>query len=287
MNWVLGIDGGGTGCRAALADHAGRRLGSGGGGAANIMTDPDGALASILQATNAAMRQAGLNSDAHRTIDAVLGLAGANVGPYAANLSARLPFRRSRIESDARTALEGALGTHDGAIAIIGTGTAFIARRGAAIRALGGWGFVVGDQGSGARTGRMLLEETLLANDGIRPGSSLSDAVLARFDNDPRKLVEFAVQAKPKAFGAFMPLILEHEDDPLARRLLETAARDLSEAIRALHLYGGERLCLLGGLAPFMGPRLSAELQPLIHAPLGDALDGALSMALAARGDGP
>ncbi|MDE3240946.1 MAG: ATPase, partial [Paracoccaceae bacterium] len=55
MQLFLGIDGGGTGCRAAVADARGRILGRGKAGPANIVTDPDGARANILAATVAAL----------------------------------------------------------------------------------------------------------------------------------------------------------------------------------------------------------------------------------------
>ena len=59
MVLYLGLDGGGTGCRAAICDHAGQLLGRGEGGPANINSDPQGATVSILAAATAAMVQAG------------------------------------------------------------------------------------------------------------------------------------------------------------------------------------------------------------------------------------
>ncbi len=54
---------------------------------------------------------------------AVLGLAGSNVGTYRQQLEAILPFQRNVVKSDALIALEGAVGTGDGAIAVLGTGS--------------------------------------------------------------------------------------------------------------------------------------------------------------------
>ena len=59
MVLYLGLDGGGTGCRAAICDHAGQLLGRGEGGPANINSDLQGATVSILAAATAAMVQAG------------------------------------------------------------------------------------------------------------------------------------------------------------------------------------------------------------------------------------
>ncbi len=140
----------------------------------------------------------------------MLGLAGANVGTYKQQLEAILPFAKSRVETDAEIALEGAVGSGDGAMAILGTGTAYMARKNGKALAIGGWGFQVGDQGSGARIGRDMLEQTLLAHDGIRPGSPLTDEMLAVFRNDPQDVVEFTTNAKPGDFGGFAPKVFEH-----------------------------------------------------------------------------
>lgn len=280
MDWLLGIDGGGTGCRAALADGAGIVRGRGAGGPANIMTDLAGALENLLAAAAQALGEAGLSAEDLDQVDAVLGLAGTNVGGYKQALLAALPFRRSLVESDALIALEGALGEADGAIAVVGTGSIFTARRAGRLRTVGGWGFALSDWGGGAKIGRHLLEETLLAHDDIRGGSGLSEVVMARFEGDPRAIVQFAASAKPKDYGVFAPLVFEHAGagDALAARILAKAVGDLGEAIRALKLAPGERLCLLGGLATLVAPHLAADIQAFVRPPLGDALAGALAL---------
>ena len=123
MGLVIGVDGGGSGCRAALATLSGHVLGQGHGGPANIRTDLEGSRKNILQAVEQAFAEAGREKALIASTDAVLGLAGANVGDYRTRLIAMLPFRRCVIESDAEVSLEGALGSHDGAIAAPGTGS--------------------------------------------------------------------------------------------------------------------------------------------------------------------
>ena len=127
------------------------------------------------------------------------------------------------VKSDALIALEGAVGTGDGAIVVLGTGSAYMARRDGETRAVGGWGFLVGDQGSGARLGRDLLEETLLGYDGIGEASDLTRAVLAVFRNEPRDVVEFTTTAKPGDFGGFAPMVFEHaaKGDAVAEKILQ------------------------------------------------------------------
>lgn len=285
--WIVGVDGGGTGCRAAVADQAGRVLGRGEAGAANIMTDFSAARENILDAVRKAFARAGLDEAEWARTDAVLGLAGANVGDAGERLLRALPFRRAAVETDALIALEGALGEADGAIGIVGTGTAFLRRRADALKPSGGWGFRLGDLGGGARLGQNLLEDVLLAFDGVRPGSPLGEAVLARFGG-PQKLVEWAAAAQPKDFAGFAPEVFSaaEKGDAVALRVRQKAVAQLAESLRALGLREGERLCLLGGLAPLTGPLLPDDLKPFLRPARADALSGAINLAVKRFGGG-
>lgn len=279
--FILGIDGGGTSCRAALATPDGAILGRATSGSANIRTDLTGARAAIVEAARAAFVDAGQDPENLPEAAAVLGLAGANVGTYANQLAAILPFRQSRIETDALIALEGAVGAGDGAMAILGTGTAYLARQGGELHSVGGWGFLIGDQGSGSRIGRDLLEESLLAHDGIVPRTPLTDALLAVYRNAPGDIVEFTRSATPRDFGGLAPMVFDHAEhgDATAIRILERACLAIEASLDALPLTPGAPLCLLGGLAPAMEPRLSARYRAIIKPPQTDALGGAVAMA--------
>jgi len=281
LDLVIGIDGGGTSCRAAVATLDGVVLGRSKSGAANIRTDLTGARASIVEAARLAFAEAGIDPDGIDRTPALLGLAGSNVGTYRQQLQAILPFPRCAVESDALIALEGALGAADGAIAILGTGSAYMLRRGETVRTVGGWGFLVGDQASGGRIGRDLLEETLLAHDNIRPASPLTDALLAVFRNNPRDIVEFTTTAKPGDFGGFAPMVFDHaaRNDAVATFIVERAVGAISASLDVLKLTEDEPICLLGGLAALYGPRLAARHRDRLRQPLQDALGGAVAMA--------
>jgi glucosamine kinase len=278
---VLGIDGGGTSCRAALATMAGDIIGRSKSGPANIRTDLTGARANIVEAARLAFVDAGKDPALIPETPALLGLAGSNVGVYRQQLLAVLPFAKSQIESDVLIALEGALGQHDGAIAVLGTGTAFMRRRDGQVRTVGGWGFLIGDQGSGGRIGRDLLEETMLAHDRIREGSPLTEALLAVFRNEPRDIVEFTTTAKPGDFGGFAPMVFDYaaKGDAVAERILKRAVADIESSLAVLDLREDDPLCLLGGLAALIEPRLSERYRRMVRPPLQDALGGAVAMA--------
>ncbi len=283
--YVIGIDGGGTSCRAALADANGTVLGRGRSGASNILTDPDTALGHIIEAAELAFADAGLAPEIG-TASAILGLAGNNVGNAVGYVTARLPFARSDIVSDGVIALQGAIGDQDGAIGIVGTGTVYIIRQNGRFRSVAGWGFQVSDLGSGARLGQLALQESLLAHDAIRPPSPLTDAILAEFDGNPERIVDFARLAKPGDFGRYTPKVFEFASrgDKTALRILATGACGIDEALDAVEaITGGQgRLCLLGGLAPLYPPYLADRHQARLSAPRADALTGAVELAVKA-----
>lgn len=285
--YFIGIDGGGTSCRAALADATGKVLGRGKSGASNILTDPDTALTHIEEAARLAFEEAGLAPDLSKT-SAILGLAGNNVGDAVNYVKARLPFQQSDIVSDGVIALQGAIGNEDGAIGIVGTGTVYIVRRNGELHSIAGWGFQVSDLGSGARLGQLTLQESLLAYDRMRPMTGLAEAILREFDGNPEKVVDFARQAKPGDFGRYTPKVFEFagQGDEIAISILKTGACGIDDALDAVAVMtGGKgRLCLLGGLAPLYPPYLAERHRTNLSEPLADALTGAVELAVKAYG---
>ena len=73
---VIGVDGGGTGCRARVEDAAGHVLGSGTGGSAAVRLGIDRSMAAVEQACLAALADAKLPREAMAAMDAAIGLAG-------------------------------------------------------------------------------------------------------------------------------------------------------------------------------------------------------------------
>lgn len=276
MALFLGIDGGGTGCRAAVADAQGRILGRGAGGPANISIDTASALTAVLAATRAALAEAGLPPGALTGLRAALGLAGANVPQSAARLAQGLPFAQARIVSDGMTATMGALQGKDGIVAAIGTGSVFGVIRDGQFRSYGGHGFLLGDEGSGAVLGRALLAQALRASDGFAPMTPLLREVLETLGG-PAGIIAFGLRATPADFGRHAPRIVAGED-PAARGLFDAAVAEIAAMID--HLQGPNPLpvVFLGGLGPAFAARLAGRWD--IRAPLGSGLDGAVQLAV-------
>ncbi len=281
--YAIGIDGGGTSCRAAVADATGRILGRGKAGPANIMSDRTMALENIVASSRSALENAGIDPSCLERSAAVLGVAGANVGPHGSLIREALPFAKAEVVTDQLIALQGALGTSDGVVASFGTGSVYGARRHGKVTEIGGWGFVVGDQASGARLGRDLLELALLSHDGVCAPTPLTRNVMAAFGNEPQNVVEFAHNATPGDFARYAPQVFDHAaaGDAIATRIVRQAASDIDNSLDALLWPDCTTVCLLGGLALAYRAWLSTAHQALLVDPLGDALQGAVSFAVA------
>ncbi|KQO83387.1 BadF/BadG/BcrA/BcrD ATPase family protein [Rhizobium sp. Leaf262] len=282
QRYLVGVDGGGTSCRAAVADADGKILGRGKSGASNIMSAPDQAIVNITDAARAAFADAGLDIGLLSHASAYLGLAGNNVENTVSYVLPRLPFAQSLIESDGMIALQGALGEGDGAVAILGTGTIYLARTGNDIHTIGGWGYHLGDLGSGARLGQQALQQSLLAYDGIAASTPFTRSLLEEFEASPRRMVAFSQAAKPGDFGRYAPRVFDFASagDEAALSILHQSAGFIDVALdRVSEITGGGRLCLLGGLSGLYAPFLSARHKERLVEPVADALSGAIALA--------
>lgn len=282
----LGVDGGGTCCRARLQDASGRVLGEGLGGPANVRLDPAVVMQSILTAARAAAEAAGLDAGALAGAHAGLGLAGANLGSACTRLLHEVhPFASVTVETDAYAAWLGAHAGEDGAILIVGTGSCGLAVIGGRQFYVGGWGAEISDEGSGMMLGREAIRRSLWAYDGRAPATPLTEAVLGRFDFSAEAIVAFATSARAGDYGRLAPLVIEHAQkrDPLALALMADAANDVGAILLRLLDAGAPAVCLLGGLADAIRPWLPPVLRSSLSSPRGDALDGAILLARLAR----
>lgn len=282
--FLVGVDGGGTSCRVRVRHADGTLVGEAEGGTANVFAGVEAAAEMIVQTTRRALGADGHGARSLARCYAGLGLAGANVPSVAEALRAsRLPFAAFGLESDAVTACRGAFAGADGAIAILGTGSAYAVRSGETVTLLGGWGMTVSDQGSGADLGRRALAAALLALDGVLARDGLCGAVLDEFANSAPAIAEFAKAALPRDFGRLAPLVWDHADagDAVADRLIADSLAVIEPMLRRTLELGAPSFALLGGLAPRYRPRLCADLAGRLVEPSGDAMEGGIDLARA------
>lgn len=277
----IGIDGGGTRCRARLTGADGRILGQGLSGPANIQLGLDYSWGNIREAIDRALNQAGLEASVFRMCHLGLGLAGVVTEADRQRVVTRATaFQSVKVATDAHTACLGAFGGRDGAIFIGGTGSVGYAWLSGQSHQVGGWGFALGDEGSGATLGRQALRHALMARDGLIEGSALTERVNRFFSSAGIDLHAWLSEARPTDFGTFAPDVVElaGAGDPWAREILGTNVRWLETYVHRLTALGAPQVCLLGGVAPHYLPYLSEGMRPFIATPQGDALEGALLM---------
>lgn len=282
MEIFLGIDAGGTHTRARLVSDARDVLGIGEAGPANTPSGLPQALRAIEEAYSQAVARAGLTKAEVSSIHAGMGIAGLNRHGFLEGLKAHaFPFRTTAFASDAAIANLGAHEGRDGAIVAVGTGSVGFARVGEDVFTIGGYGFPVSDEGSGAELGLRAIRRALWARDGRIPHTPMTLELLDRFHGSAGEIVDWTARATPADYAAFAPMVLAHaiQGEENAELIVRESARRIEAIVRTLLERGAPRCCLVGGLASPMRDWLAPSIRERLEDPLGDPLDGAILLA--------
>ncbi|NTZ82522.1 ATPase [Burkholderia metallica] len=279
--FAIGIDGGGTGTRAVLADRHGRELAQGRGGPSGLGLGIERAWASIGAACADAFTQAGLAFDWSQCALGC-GLAGVNNAAWLAAFRAQAPLGALAIESDAYTTVVGAHGGAPGLIVALGTGSIAAALDAAgACRIAGGFGFPSGDEASGAWLGVRALAYAQQALDGRVPRDAFATALLAETGAQDRDaLVQWSCDANQTIYARLAPIVFAHRAHPVASALIAQAGDEIGKMIDALDPQQALPVALCGGLADALAPAVPARHAARLRAPLDDSAHGALRLAL-------
>jgi N-acetylglucosamine kinase-like BadF-type ATPase len=304
----LGIDGGGTNCRAAIVDHKGKVLGEGQAEAANLLrVGLDNAVANIKKSIHQACERAGI--EPIQLTAACIGLAGVSQPGYHQQmleaLKKVLPISNVSLETDARVALAGATNNAPGVVIMAGTGSIAcgVNARGQFARS-GGWGPIMGDEGSGSYIGRRALEAVMMAWDYRGKPTSMREPVLKHFGvSTPPELTTVIYDSSAKEKGEVPGRIAQlsriavkaaQEGDQVAQEILVAAAKELSKTtiavIRQLRMEQDTfRVAYVGGVfeaGELILKLLREEIQKVapnaeISRPLESPVIGAVKMAQA------
>jgi glucosamine kinase len=230
---LIGADVGGTKTAVAVAED-GRIVGRADGPGAAVR--PGRALASastITEVVRSALSNAGrITGDV-----LVVGAAGAGREPERDELRKALRSENVAaqvvVTTDIEIALEAAFAGAPGIVVSAGTGSVAVGRdRTGKRHRIGGYGWQMGDEGSGYAIGRASLGAVSRAVDGRSPQTALSERLLrATRSADFDALVRWAAGASPAEVAALAPHVLAvaAEGDPLAQGIADYAARELSQ----------------------------------------------------------
>jgi N-acetylglucosamine kinase-like BadF-type ATPase len=295
---VLGIDVGGSKAVCWLANERGDVLSETRGPGATLQVGGDVAVEQALRQVILPMLR-----DAETGLAGIcLGMAGVDRPEDAATVRTML-VRLAQTTSvlvvnDALIALEAGVGSAPGIVIVAGTGSIAYGRdgHGRAARA-GGWGYVLGDEGSGYWLGRQALQAVVRATDRRGPETSLTSRVFTHFGitraPDLVQEVYFRL-SQPAAIAALSGLVhsAAADGDAVATRILDVGAEELAGAALAVAARLGLDVCpvlLSGGvflasplLASRVVTRVTHALPNAVVAPLQvEPVAGAVRLALA------
>lgn len=282
--YYLGVDGGGTNCRIRLADAELNTLADAAGGRSNLQIEAgDPAWRSIMDGTREAFAKAGIDYAETANTYACFGMAGGRLPSAREAFEQRdWPFAATRVYDDVDIARAGAHGGEDGAIIIIGTGSAALGVLNGVRHQCGGWGFHIGDQMSGAILGRELVRTAVEAGDGLIEGTPLCDAVIAKLGGDLDSVMAWSFDnRRPADYGAFIPLLFDYYEtgDPVAQRLIALELSEVDKYVAWFKARGYTRLAPVGGFGTRLYPELTARYGALMVMPQHEPLHGAVILA--------
>lgn len=257
MRYVIGIDAGGTKTVCLLADEHGQVVAEARSSGANLQAVGELELEKVLHAVMAeTIGDRGLWPQA-----ICLGIAGVDREDDSAIVRAvmrRIGFNaRTIVVNDALVALVAGAGREPGLVLIAGTGSIAYGRdaRGRAARA-GGWGYVLGDEGSGYWLGRRALRAVVRQNDGRGAPTLLTDRLLQHFGiTRPQDLVQVVYyrNLRPAAIAALATHVSQAAiaGDRVARDILQEGADELVASARSvmtrLRITQDAFVCVLAG----------------------------------------
>jgi N-acetylglucosamine kinase-like BadF-type ATPase len=252
---VLGIDAGGTKTVCLLADEQGAILSVGRGPGANLQVAGELAVEKVLHH----VMDTALNGRHDGRPRAVcLGIAGVDRDEDSRIVSAIMrrisPGSRVLVVNDALVALEAGAPGSPGIVIICGTGSiAYGRNRHNAAARSGGWGHIIGDEGSGYWIGRQAVQAVMRDADGRGPATSLTRYVLAHFDVPAASglvHVVYGPQGAARSIAMLGPSVqmASESGDAVASAILDRAATELALAARSV----AERLELRAEAFPFV-----------------------------------
>lgn len=235
--YVLGIDAGGTKTRALLADESARVVADALGGGANLRTHGELEVEKVLHGV---IEETCAGAPGATPVAIALGIAGADRPADEKVLRAilrRIGFRdRVVVTNDARIAFVAGSLRRVGLALVCGTGSiAWGRNRAGEIARSGGWGWHLGDEGSGFWIGERAIRDVLRAADGRGLATSLDQALSEHFSIARPDQILYAIYDGdfPRTQVAkFAPRVEEaaRAGDAVAREILSDAAGELTEA---------------------------------------------------------
>ncbi|MFA1711158.1 N-acetylglucosamine kinase [Peribacillus frigoritolerans] len=254
MNYIIGVDGGGTKTEAVAYDMDGNKISEGRAGFGNLLINEKKATANIIKAIEQSMTP--IDDGSCQYI--CLGLAGYGGVENPQGIKSALskafnaPFT---IVNDAIIAHAALLKGNDGILTISGTGAVSIGIHEGIEKAAGGWGHILGDEGSGYWIAMQAFIRMTKEEDEGYEYSHLTESILKKLGYlSVMELKKFIYSATKSEIAAFVPLIVQHAEkgDGFSQNILNQAgyhlAKQTLEVIKKLKLCENVTIALKGSI---------------------------------------
>lgn len=281
IEFLIGVDGGGSGTRVRLARADGQLLGEGQAGPSGLLHGIPNAWAAVEEAMASAFAAAVLGVPPRAQVAVGLGLAGVHNKQWAGQFVAANPgYAAVALETDAFTTLLGAHEGQPGAIIALGTGSVGeILHADGSRHEVGGWGFPAGDEAGGAWLGMKAVNHVQQVLDGRVPGSAFADAVAEACGGKRDRIQVWLANASQTHYAQLARLVLQHAaGNATARAILEEAGRQVALIAHGLDPSGALPIALCGGLGEPLRAYLPPALLQRIVPPKGDSAAGGLRL---------
>lgn len=295
VNYILGVDGGGTKTLARLINLTTQEQWQAASGPSSLSNDFIGAMAVLTILIDDLIGQAGCQS--HQVV-AVFGLAGAGNSDAVAKLKQTFAHRFNTLDicCDATTSAYGANNGSEVVVIALGTGSVGMRlqlnEQGELTQHLvGGWGFLIGDEGGGAKLGYHTVQALVAEFQHFGYAKSKLTQAVAAFINTNistkdsgvitrQAIAAWLAAAKPVDFAKLSPLVTQHQDEcSVAKKIIAAHVASVESLIRDARAETTLPVVMLGGLAQSTQMLLSAETKRLLISAKGNALDGACLLA--------
>ena len=278
--WVVGIDGGGTRCRGRLESAQGQLVKELETGPANVAQNAGQAFHSVSQLCDQLLQH--IPTEDRADVRVVAGLAGLNIDKY--TTIARqwaLPFDIT-YTTDLHIACTGAHLQQTGALIITGTGSSAYVKTASTEKILGGHGFPLGDEASGAWLGWQALQCALHALDGLIAPNELAQETCKTLGlHATEALVAHCLHFRSVDYAALAPLVIQQaaSGEPVSKAIMQKGSEYLTRLFTRIQSFEPGRIAMTGGLAPLWRPWLDPNVQAGLAEPLATPTQGAIWLA--------
>ena len=262
MDYIIGIDGGGTKTHCLISNLDGSTVHECYGGPSNFLVQGiEPVSENLFNLINSGLSSANISADEIKIV--LLGTTGAGRRTDAERLEKgfteyltkhKIKLNLFRVESDARIALEGAFSGKPGSILIAGTGSIMFGKDALNnIHRVGGFGRYLGDEGSGYILGKKGLVAVSKEFDGRGQKTLISELLKEKFKIDSPEILITEIYKNNFDIASVAPLVIDaaEKNDELALKIIENETDELVLHISTMYTKVNEKIlrtAFIGGI---------------------------------------